>query len=116
MKKRDRVTSTWNAVLAQECDAFLNGMLAEYWEEKGVTVPVWAWTNVLAHGSVEQIVESIARPRRPRRVGRNWSVARAYVAYEVLDLLDAEITLADMQAAVLIPLELEMAARAEVSR
>jgi hypothetical protein len=116
MNKRDRGTATEDGVLAQESDAFLNGTLAEYWEDKGITVPVWAWTNLLAHGSLEQIVESVASPGRPRRYGRNWSVARAYVAYEVLDLLDAEFTLADMQSTVLIPLELEMAARPEVSR
>lgn len=40
----------------------------------------------------------------------------AYLAYEVFDLLDAEFTLADMQSSVLVPLELELSARPEVSR
>ena len=55
------------------------------------------------------------RPYRPRRASRSWRVARSYLAYKVLDLTDLEFTLADLQSSVLIPLELEMAARADVA-
>ncbi len=117
MKKRERAAEAGGAiVVAQECEAFLNGTLAEYWEDKGIVVPVWAWTNLLAHGSLAQIAHSVSRPGRIRRCGRTWAIARAYMAYEVLDLVDAEFTLADMQATILVPLELEMAARSEVDR
>lgn len=114
MQKPDQRTG--GATVALECEAFLNGTLAEYWDEKGAVVPVWAWMNLLAHGSVEQITETVARPSRPRRAVRNWRIARSYLATEVLDLADAEFTLRDMQSAILVPLELEMAARPEVGR
>ena len=117
MKKRERTAKAGgSSVVAQECEAFLNGTLAEYWEDMGIVVPVWAWINLLAHGNAAQIAHSVSRPNRIRRPGRSWAIARAYMAYEVLDLLDAEFTLADMQATVLVPLELEMSARPEVGR
>jgi hypothetical protein len=100
--------------IALECEAFLGGTLAEYWDDKGMDVPVWAYMNLLAHGNARQIGECVLRSSGPRRVARSWRVARSYLAYEVLDLTDLEFTLTDLQASVLIPLELEMAARADV--
>ncbi len=114
MQKPDQQTG--GGTVALECEAFLNGTLAEYWDEKGVIVPVWAWMNLLAHGSEEQITETVAHPSRPRRAVRNWRIARSYLATEVLDLVDAHFTLRDMQSTILVPLELEMAARPEVGR
>jgi hypothetical protein len=99
-----------------ECEKFLDGTLAEYWDDKGMDVPVWAWMNLLAHGEARQIGQCIVRPYRPRRSSRNWRIARAYLAYEVLDVTDLEFTLAELQSSVLIPLELEMSARPEVSQ
>ena len=114
MRKRDREAG--NSILVTECEAYLNGTLAEYWDEMGVVVPVWAWTNLLAHGSEGLIGESVRRPHRSRRPARSWRTARSFLASEVLDLTDAQFTLTDLQGSVLIPLELEMAARSEVSR
>ena len=98
-----------------ECEAFLDGTLADYWDDKGVSVPPWAWLNLLAHGSVRQIGECCLLPSWPQGASRSWRVARSSLAFEVLDLTDLEFTLADLQASVLIPLELEMAARADVA-
>jgi hypothetical protein len=98
---------------ASECEAFLDGTLAEQWDDRGLDIPVWAWLNLLAHGSAELIRECILRPYRPHRASRNWRAARSYLAYGVLDLTDLEFTLADMQTSVLIPLELEMAERSD---
>jgi hypothetical protein len=103
-------------VLVSECAAFLNGTLAEFWEANGTVVPVWAWTNLLAHGSERQIHESVRRQPKPRRTGRSWRIARSYLAYQVLDLACAELTLAELQTTVLLPLELELAAHPEVER
>jgi hypothetical protein len=103
-------------VLANECTAFLNGTLAEYWDDKGLTVPVWAWTNLLAHGDEDRIAECVARPRCMRRSARNWSVARSYLALEILGLLDESLSLEELQCEVLVPLELELAADPEASR
>jgi hypothetical protein len=103
-------------VLASECEAYLNGTLAEFWEERGTAVPVWAWTNLLAHGSESQIHASLYRSSKPRRTGRSWRIARSYLAYQVLDLTSPDFTLEELQAAVLLPLELELAARPEVEQ
>jgi hypothetical protein len=100
--------------IALESEAFLAGTLAEYWDDKGMEVPVWTWMNLLAHGDARQIGECVLRPDRTRRTSRSWRVARSYLAYDVLDLTDLEFTLTDLQASVLIPLELEMAARDDV--
>jgi hypothetical protein len=101
--------------IAMECEAFLGGTLAEYWDDKGSDIPVWAWMNLLAHGTVRQIGECVLRPSWPQSEGRSWRVARSYLAYDVLDLTDLEFTLAELQSTVLIPLELEMAGRDEVA-
>jgi hypothetical protein len=114
MRKRQRDLS--GGALAVECQAYLNGTLAEYWEEQGTAVPVWTWTNLLAHGSDSQIDDCVHRPAKPRRTGRSWRIARSYLAYEVLDLTSEDITLEELQSTVLIPLELELAAHPEVGR
>jgi hypothetical protein len=101
--------------IALESEAFLLGGLVDYWDAKGMEVPVWAWMNLLAHGTVRRIGECVLRPDKPRRVGRSWRLARSYLAFEVLDLTDMEFTLAELQSSVLIPLELEMAARPDVA-
>jgi hypothetical protein len=103
-------------VLAMESEAYLDGTLAEHWEKRGTSVPVWSWTNLLAHGSETQIADSVHRPAHPRRTGRSWRIARAFLAFEVLDLVSDEFTLADLQAKVLIPLELALSGHSEVER
>ena len=77
-------------------------------------MPVWTWTNLLAHGSESQIHDSLYRTSRPRRTGRSWRIARSYLAYQVLDLACEEFTLEELQSTVLLPLELELAAHPEV--
>jgi hypothetical protein len=115
------MAAIWNeeiggGTVAFECAAFLEGTLAEYWEDRGIVVPVWAWLNLLAHGSEAEIAESMLQTRQSRRTAHGWRAARSSLAYEVLDLLDDEFTLAEMQATILVPLELEMSSRADVSR
>jgi hypothetical protein len=115
MQKRER--RAWNrGVLPQECEAFLNGTLAEYWDDRGMYVPVWTWTNLLAHGSGALITETVARPYRNRRLARSWRIARSYLASEIFELVSPDYTLEELQATVLLPIELEMAASFEVSR
>src|SRR6185312_6688949 len=103
-------------VLASECAAYLNGTLAEFWEEQGTAVPVWTWTNLLAHGSESQIHASLYRSSKPRRTGRSWRIARSYLAYQVLDLANEDCMLEDFQSTVLLPLELGLAARPEIEQ
>lgn len=103
-------------VIGLECEAYLNGTLAEFWEGRGTPVPVWAWTNLLAHGSEGQIHESLYRTSKQRRTGRSWRIARSYLAYQVLDLANDACTIEEFQSTVLFPLELELATRPEVER
>lgn len=113
---KEREQAVGCSVLANECSAFLKGTLAEYWDDKGLTVPVWAWTNLLAHGDEDRIADSVARPRCVRRIARSWSVARSYLALEILGLLDESLSLEELQCEVLVPLELELSSRSEVNR
>jgi hypothetical protein len=112
MNKRERAVGC--SVLANECSAFLNGTLAEYWDDKGLTVPVWAWTNLLAHGDEDRIADAVVRPRCARRMAGDWSTARSYLALEILGLLDESLSLEELQCEVLVPLELELSASPEV--
>ncbi len=107
MKRRERTTG--EAAVAASCEAFLNGTLAEYWEDQGFAVPVWAWTNLLAHGSSDQIAESVNRPTRSRRGARSWRIARSYMATALLEIADGPRRLRALQSEILVPLELEMA-------
>jgi hypothetical protein len=58
----------------------------------------------------------VMRPRCARRTVRNWSLARSDLALEILGLLDESLSLVDLQCEVLVPLELELSSRPEVSR
>ena len=76
MHKWERRAIGGSSIVSQECEAFLDGTLAEFWDDRGIVVPVWAWTNLLAHGNEALITETVARPYRTRRVTRSWRIAR----------------------------------------
>jgi hypothetical protein len=111
---RNSEQDTAYGTIALESEAFLEGSLVEYWDDKGVEIPVWAWMNLLAHGTAREIGQCVIHPDLPRHASRSWRVARSYLAYEVLDVTDLEFTLAQLQSSVLIPFELEMASRPDV--
>jgi hypothetical protein len=99
--------------LADECAAFLSGTLTDRCEADGMAVPIWAWTNVLAHGSREMIAYAVSRPSRHRLLTRCWWIARAQLADLILEMTDGA-SLSDLQESVLVPLELELASRTDV--
>jgi hypothetical protein len=99
--------------LADECAAFLTGTLTDRWEADGLAVPIWAWTNLLAHGSRGMIEDAVSRPSRHRLLTRCWWIARAQLADLILEMTDSS-SLSDLQESVLIPLELELASRTDV--
>jgi len=103
-----------NSMVA-ECAAFLTGTYAEQLETQGRPVPVWAWTNLLAHGNEDLILKSISQPFRHRLLARNWWMARAALADMVLDITHWSSSLLELQESVLIPLELDLASRSETS-
>ena len=106
MKKQNREDES---LLVEECEAFLTGTLAEHLDERGIVVPVWAWTNLLAHGDPEQITECVSQPGKPRRSAGTGASPGRSLAFEIFDLMDAGCPLEELQSEVLIPLELEMA-------
>jgi len=112
---QNSVQDTAYGTITLESEAFLLGGLVEYWFDKGMEVPVWAYMNLLAHGTARQIGECVICPDKPRQAGCGWRIARSYLAFEVLDLTDLEFTLAQLQASVLIPLELQIAAGPDVA-
>lgn len=95
--------------LARECEAFLDGRYVEHLLDRGNHVPPWAWTNLLAHGSEEEL----RSPATTMSVNwadllEPWLQARAYLAGEVLDAAHREGSLNRVQRRVLIPLELKL--------
>jgi hypothetical protein len=78
-------------------------------------VPVWAWTNVLAHGSEEDLRAESAAVCRGGTYGWRWRQARSYLAGEVLHCAQLHGSLAEVQRTVLAPLELKLASMPEVT-
>lgn len=104
------------AALTSDAEAFLSGRLAERLAGgAAASVPAWAWTNLLAHGTRADLRAAASRvPAGPVHGEERWRQARAYLAAEVLGQAGAYGSLARLQRDVLVPLELELATRAEV--
>lgn len=100
--------------LVADSEAFLLGHLAERLEERGLGVPVWAWTNLLAHASDVELRAEITEAPKGRLGSRDWRRARAYLAAEVLSAAEAHGSLADLQTQVLHPIELSLAESLQV--
>ena len=101
--------------LIGECEAFLAGTLVEVLELHGESTPTWAWSNLLAHASdavlhEESVQETDEDPANERA---RWRAARSYLAKRVLEYAAQFGPLEDLQRAVLIPLELDLAASPE---
>jgi hypothetical protein len=109
MSRRKDKGSVWERELADECEAFLSGHYAQYLNDDGRPVPEWAWLNVLAHGS-EDDIRAFATGG-PRLRDATWHHALAFLAQEVLnEAARRGGTVSDLQRSTLVPLELELAA------
>jgi hypothetical protein len=97
--------------LVAECEAFLLGHYAERLDNESSVVPVWAWTNLLAHGTEEEVRQVAAGGSLGPVHTRGWRSARAYLATELLTAVDRGSSLEDLQRNVLSPLELRLSAR-----
>jgi hypothetical protein len=103
--------------LADETEAFLAGRLAEQMEGRGEAVPVWSWTNLLAHGSDEDlrvVARAAPTPGYRPEPGDRWRAARSYLAAEVSYVAARCPPLVQLQSELLVPLELDLASRPEV--
>ena len=84
------------------CEAFLDGSYAEHLRRAGVPVPAWAWLNLIAHGTLDEL-RALATGPVPPSV---WPRARWFLAGEVVDAVESGwCSLAGLQRDVLIPLE-----------
>jgi hypothetical protein len=114
-RRRSRSNGSAAPDLTAECEAFLSGGYTRYLEDRGAPIPVWAWTNLLAHAT-EQEIRSMVSASGPRaRASARWRDACSYVAGEVLDLAERRGSLCELQATVLMPLELELMSRREAA-
>jgi hypothetical protein len=89
----------------KECEAFLEGKFAESGMPAGELVQVWAWINLLAHGTEEQLRREVLMPAYVD----DWHRARALLAARLLtDAGAGDTSLEMIQRDVLVPLELEV--------
>ena len=103
--------------LVGETERFLQGCYADDLAEVGLPVPVWAWTNLLAHGTDRQLREiaPLATATVTATPGE-WRQARSFLATEILELVDDQgVPLDQLQRTVLIPLELQLSSQALVA-
>jgi hypothetical protein len=104
------------AALVTEGEAFLVGRLVELIESRAGNVPVWAWTNLLAHGTEKDLRAAAATVWAGGVADRaRWHQARSYLAAEVLHCAQLHRSLAELQRAVLVPLALRLASSPEVA-
>jgi len=91
--------------LIEECESFLAGAYVERREARGEPVPVWAWMNVLAHGTDAELRAAAMN----RSGGDEGHQALAFVAGELVDLIDdGALDLETFQREELVPLELDV--------
>jgi hypothetical protein len=90
-------------LLVEESAAFLSGHLAEVASPSRPSSP-WVWTNLLAHGSEDEL-----RAERSRTPENLWEAARVRLAAGVLELAKTSGPLTDVQRELLVPLELDLA-------
>lgn len=105
---RVRRTDPEGPQLVAECEAFLAGTYAEHVETLGDRVPGWAWANLLAHGTVDDLrtAATLLHTARSVHPAGGWHTARAYLATEVLRLVDGGTrSLHDLQQQLLVPVE-----------
>ena len=100
--------------LVEDSEAFLLGQYAARVEQRSPDVPAWARTNLLAHGSEDDLRRAAVDARRGPAESRGWRAARAFLAAEILRTIGPEGSLVELQRQVLAPLELELAGRPDV--
>lgn len=98
--------------LGDECDAYLRGEWAEYLRARGYAVPRWAWLNRVAHAP-EQALRLTQRDRVwCGRHEDDWTEFQSSLADLLLKQADdTGRTVEEIQASVLVPIELALFAR-----
>lgn len=93
--------------LVEGAGSFLSGSYAEHLKVRRTAwVPVWAWTNLLAHASLPELQRDAADGGKVAR--DEWRRARSYVAAEMAARCRDEEELQELQRTVLRPLQLDL--------
>jgi len=100
--------------LVDEVGAFVDGTLAELYEVRDGHVPVWAWTNLLAHGDHASLRDAHGTDYQAAGFEDRWRAARSFLAGEVLSLAKQCGSLHEAQRRVLGPIELQLATDVKV--
>lgn len=108
--KREVVEEPAATELGDECAAFLTGGYRDYLETRGRPVPAWAWVNRLAHGDHADIASAAARQSNDDTP----EALIAAIAAAVLTRLQDGVPLEALQRNSLVPLEMTLAAQAEL--
>lgn len=102
----------WEREFVAECEAFLSGHYAQCLADENRPVPVWAWLNVLAHGSEDDLTALAASdpPARGSQGASAWRGALGFLAQELMSQATRRgCSLGDLQRSTLVPLELDFA-------
>lgn len=91
--------------LASESAAYVTGTYAEALTAHNRMVPAWGWTNLLAHGTAEELRRQAQALDEGRLHARMWLAARGFLAAEILERVDRGAELSELQRDVLVPLE-----------
>jgi hypothetical protein len=109
---RSRRNHHHEARLIAGCEAFLQGTYVEHLMSQRDPVPPWAWLNLLAHATQDELRAVVQGPPPTSA----WPRAQWFLAGEVLDAVDgSSCSLPDLQHDVLVRLELA-AASSEAAR
>jgi hypothetical protein len=91
--------------LVKESEAFLHGEFAESGVPADAPTPVWAWINLLAHGTEQQLRQESVAPLG----SDDWHRARSLLAAKLLAAIgSSDTSLVAIQRYVLVPLEFEI--------
>ena len=99
--------------VGSECEAFLHGIYVEYLESTKSIIPSWAWLNVLAHGTEEQITSlatGTASQYESAARGTEWHSVVSLLAVEMLVLAKGTgRSVSEIQHSILVDVELALA-------
>jgi hypothetical protein len=94
--------------LGDECEAFLAGEWAEYRRARRQDVPTWAWLNRVAHAPAHGLVLAIRVPASARQTDE-WTRLWTCVVEALFRQADENgMTVAELQRATLVPIELTL--------
>jgi hypothetical protein len=105
--------------LVADCEAFLAGHYLEHLDPPLGLAPPWAWLNLVAHATPGELAAASGMNcpgSPPDRRARTWHDARAFLAAEVLEAAGGHPgRLKDLQARVLVPIELDLADAGDIA-